>query len=115
MTKEEILEKMITNYEEADINGMYLIPLNERFDEGDYSCIQLIGYNYDENKQRRYYDLGDFHDVVNFMNFGMSGISIDSEMDNGLIRVFWNDRKPRKVKWMDAHLSIIIIYGEEIV
>lgn len=114
MTKEEILEKMITNYEEVDINGMYLIPLNEEFDESEYSYIQLIGYNYDENKQKRYYDLGE-HDVVDFMNFGMSGISIDSEMDNGLIRVFWNDRKPRKVKWFDSHLTIFMIYGEEII
>ena len=114
-TKDYILKNMIKDFEEAEIKGFYIIPTDEQFDDGSgYNCMQIVGYNYDGDNTKKYYDFGDCHDVVNLMNFGRNGVSIDVETSNGLIRVFWNDRKTRKINNVDAFLSIFTVYGEEI-
>lgn len=115
-TKDYILENMIKDFKEAEIRGFYIIPTDEEYDHNSgYNCIRIIGFGYDGNEETKYYDFGDCRDVINLMNFGMAGLSMDIEHDNGLIRVFWNDRKPRKINSIDAFLSIFTVYGEEII
>ena len=115
-SKEYILEHAIHSFEEVEINGIYLIPTDEEYDCNGFMCMHVIGYNWDyESDSKRYYDLCDNHDVVDLRNFGMGGISIDVEKENGLIRIFWSDRQKKKVSKWDAQLSIFAIYGEEIV
>lgn len=115
-SKKYILEHMEKDFKEAKIRGFYVIPLDEEYDQDSgYDCMQIVGYGYDENEEKKYYDFGDLHDVVNLMNFGMAGLTIDIEHENGLIRVFWNDRKNRKINRFDAFLSIFTIYGKEII
>lgn len=116
-TKDYILKNMIKDFEEAEIRGFYVIPTDEEHSQDSgYNCIKIIGYGYneDEYNSKKYYDFGNWHDVINLMNFGRNGISIDVEHDNGLVRVFWNDRKTRKINNIDAFLSIFTVYGEEI-
>lgn len=114
-TKNYILENMIKDFNEVEIRGFYVIPTDEEFEcEFDYNCIQIVGYNYNEDNTKIYYDFGDCHDVINLMNFGKYGVSIDVERENGLVRIFWNDRKTRKINNVDAFLSAFIVYGEEI-
>ena len=115
-TKDYILKNMITDFKEAKIRGFYVIPLDEEYDQDSgYNLMQIVGYNYNEDNTRIYYDFGDCHDVVNLMNFGMAGLSLDIEHDNGLVRVFWNDKNERKIDRIDAFLSIFTMYGEEII
>ena len=115
-TKDYIFKNMITDFEEAEIRGFYIIPTDEEYDQDSgYNLMHIVGYNYNEDGTRIYYDFGDLHDVVNLMNFGMAGLSMDIEHNNGLIRVFWNDRNERKINRMDAFLSIFTMYGEEII
>lgn len=114
-TKDYILKNMIKDFEEAEIRGFYVIPLDEEYDDIGYNLIHIIGYGFDENEEKKYYDFGDCHDVVNLMNFGMSGLSMDVEKENGLVRVFWNDRKNRKINHIDAFLSVFTVYGKEII
>lgn len=115
-SKKYILEHMERDYKEAEIRGFYVIPLDEEYDQDSgFNCMQIVGYGYDENDEKKYYDFGDLHDVVNLMNFGMAGLTIDIEHENGLIRVFWNDRKNRKIDRIDAFLSIFTVYGKEII
>lgn len=115
----EVIEK----FDKVEINGFYIIPTDVEYDdESGYMCMQIIGYGWDENddendddnRKRKYYNLGDLHDVVSLMNFGVSGISIDIEKENGYVRVFWTDRKPRVIESFDAFLSIFTVYGEEL-
>lgn len=112
----EVIEK----FDKVAINGFYIIPTDEEYDDNGYMCMQIIGYGWNENADendndnRKYYNLGDIHDVVSLMNFGVSGISIDIEKENGYVRVFWTDRKPRVIDSMDAFMSIFMIYGEEL-
>ena len=114
-TKDYILENMIKDFKEAEIRGFYVIPTNEEYDQDSgYDCMQIVGYGFDENEEKKYYDFGDCHDVVNLMNFGRNGISIDVEHNNGLVRVFGNDRKSRTMSDIDAFLSIFTVYGEEL-
>lgn len=105
---------VIEKFDKVKVNGLYLIPTDEEYDNNGYMCIHVIGYNRDENDIKRYYDFGDCHDVISLMNFGLSGISMDVEKENGYIRVFWTDRKPREVNNIDAFISIFTLYGEEI-
>ena len=113
--KNYILENMIKDFEEAEIRGFYVIPTDEEFEcEYDYNCIQIVGYNYGEDNTKKYYDFGNGHDVASLMNFGINGISIDVERENGLVRIFWNDRQTRKVSRSEAFLSVFTVYGEEI-
>ena len=115
-SKEYILEHAIHSFEEVEINGIYLIPTDEEYDCNGFMCMHVIGYKWDKKKEtKRYYDLNDNHDVVDLRNFGMSGVSIDVEAENGLIRIFWSDRQPKKVSKWDRQLSILGIYGKEIV
>jgi len=117
-TKDYILKNMIKDFEEVEIRGFYVIPTDEdeEFDDGSgYNCMQIVGYNYDEDNAKKYYNFGDWHDVASLMNFGRNGISIDVERENGLVRIFWNDRKPRKINHIDAFLSVFTVYGEEII
>lgn len=115
-TKDYILENMIKDFEEAEIRGFYIIPTDEEYDQNSgYNCMQIVGYNYNEDNTRIYYDFGDCHDVISLMNFGRNGVSIDVEHNNGLVRIFWNDRKTRKINHVDAFLSIFTMYGEEII
>jgi len=115
-SKDYILEHMIKDFKEARFRGFYIIPTDEEYDQDSgYNLIQIVGYNYNEDNTKIYYDFGDCHDVINLMNFGMTGLSMDIEHDNGLVRVFWNDRKPRKINSIDAFLSIFTVYGEEII
>ena len=114
-TKNYILENMIKDFEEVEIRGFYVIPTDEEFEcEYDYNCIQIVGYNYGEDNTKKYYDFGNGHDVASLMNFSINGISIDVERENGLVRIFWNDRQTRKVSRSEAFLSIFTVYGEEI-
>ena len=115
-TKDYIFKNMITDFEEAEIRGFYIIPTDEEYNQDSgYNLMHIVGYNYDEDDCKKYYYFGNCHDVVNLMNFGMNGISIDIEHDNGFIRVFWNDRKTRKINHIDAFLSIFTVYGKEII
>ena len=115
-TKDYILENMIKDFEEAEIRGFYIIPTNEEYDQDSgFNLIHIIGYGYDENDEKKYYDFGDCHDVVSLMNFGRNGVSIDVEHENGLVRFFWNDRKTRKINCIDAFLTTFTVYGEELV
>lgn len=115
-TKDYILKNMIKDFENVEIRGFYVIPTDEEFEcEYDYNCIQIVGYNYDEDNTKKYYDFGNIHDVVSLMNFGINGVSIDVERENGLVRIFWNDRKAREVSRSEAFLSIFMVYGEEII
>ena len=115
-TKDYILKNMIKDFKEATIRGFYVIPLEEEYDQDSgYNLMQIVGYNCNEDNTKIYYDFGDCHDVINLMNFGMAGLSMDIEHDNGLVRVFWNDRKERKIDEVDAFLSIFTVYGEEII
>lgn len=115
-TKDYILKNMIRDFEEAEIRGFYVIPLDEEYNQDSgYNLMHIIGYNFNEDNTRIYYDFGDRHDVINLMNFGMAGLSMDIEHENGLVRVFWNDRNERKIDRIDAFLSIFTVYGEEII
>lgn len=115
-TKDYILENMIKDFKEAEIRGFYIIPTDEEYDQDSgYNCIRIIGFGYDGNEEKKYYDFGDCHDLVNLMNFGMAGLSMDVEHENGLVRFFWNDRKTRKINCIDAFLSIFTVYGEKII
>lgn len=115
MSKEEILKAAIQDWKEVEIGGIYIIPTEEEYDNNGFACIHLIGYAWEtiytedgsEDKVKRYYDLGDIHDVVSLNLKG--GVSIDVEIDNGLTRLFWNDRRLRKVNNDEAFLSIFII------
>ena len=115
MSKEEILKAAIQDWKEVEINGIYIIPTEEEYDNNGFACIHLIGYAWEtihtedgsEDKVRRYYDLGHIHDVVSLNLKG--GVSIDVEIDNGLTRIFWNRRRSRKVNSDEAFLSIFII------
>ena len=115
MSKEEILKAAILDWKEAEINGIYIIPTEEEYDNNGFACIHLIGYAWEtihtedgsEDKVRRYYDLGDIHDVVSLNLKG--GVSIDVEIDNGLTRIFWNRRRLRKVNSNETFLSIFMI------
>lgn len=114
-TKDYILENMIKDFEEAEIRGFYIIPTDEEYDQDSgFNLIHIIGYGYDENDEKKYYDFGDCHDVVSLMNFGINGVSIDVEHENGLVRFFWNDRKTRKINCIDAFLTAFTVYGEEL-
>ena len=116
-SKEYILEHAIRSYEEAEINGIYLIPTDEEYDCNGFMCMHVIGYtwNPDKENEKIYYDLYDNHDIVDLRNFGMHGVSIDVEKENGLIRIFWSDRQKKKISRWDAQLSIFALYGEEII
>ena len=118
-SKEYILEHAIHSFEEVEINGIYLIPTDEEYDCNGFMCMHVIGYKWDKDDNDRltttYYDLYNNHDVVDLRNFGVGGVSIDVEAENGLIRIFWHDRKTKKVSKWDAQLSIFAIYGEEII
>ena len=114
-TKNYIFGNMIRDFDEVEIRGFYIIPTDEEWDQDSgYDCMQIVGYGFDENEEKKYYDFGDWHDVVSLMNFGRNGVSIDVEHDNGFVRVFFNDRKPRKINHVDAFLSAFTIYGEEL-
>ena len=114
-TKDYILKNMIKDFEEAEIRGFYIIPTDEEFDnESGYNCMQIVGYNFDKDNTKIYYDFSDGHDVASLMNFGRNGVSIDVESSNGLVRIFWNDRKTRRINNVDAFLSVFTVYGEEI-
>ena len=108
--------EVIERFDEIKINGFYIIPTDVEYDdESGYMCMHLIGYAYDkDNEDKKYYNLGDMHDVVSLMNFGLNGISIDVEKENGYVRVFWTDRKPRVIDSTDAFISIFTVYGEEL-
>lgn len=120
MSKEEILKAAIQDWKEVEINGIYIIPTEEEYDNNGFACIQLIGYAWEtiytedgsEDKIKRYYDLGDIHDVVNLNLEG--GLSIDVEIDNGLTRLFWNDRRPRKVNNDEAFLFSIFMIDDDL-
>lgn len=120
MSKEEILKAAIRDWKEVEINGIYIIPTEEEYDNNGFACIHLIGYAWEtiytedgsEDKVKRYYDLGDIHDVVNLNLNG--GLSIDVEIDNGLTRLFWNDRRPRKVNNDEAFLFSIFIIDDDL-
>ena len=115
-SKKYILEHMEKDFKEAKIRGFYVIPLDEEYDQDSgYNLMQLVGYNFNEDNTRIYYDFGDCHDVISLMNFGMAGISMDIEHENGLVRVFWTDRNERKIDRIDAFLSIFTVYGKEII
>lgn len=114
-TKNYILENMIKDFEEAEIRGFYIIPTDEEYDQDSgFNLIHIIGYGYDENDEKKYYDFGDCHDVVSLMNFGRNGVSVDIEHENGLVKFFWNDRKNRKINCIDAFLTTFTVYGEEL-
>ena len=120
MSKEEILKAAIQDWKEVEINGIYIIPTEEEYDNNGFACIHLIGYAWEtiytedgsEDKVKRYYDLGDIHDVVNLNLNG--GLSIDVEIDNGLTRLFWNDRKSRKVNNDEAFLFSIFMIDDDL-
>lgn len=115
-SKDYILENMKRDFKEAKIRGFYVIPTDEEYDQDSgYNLMHIVGYNFNEDNTRIYYDFGDCHDVVSLMNFGMSGVTLDIEHENGLVRVFWNDRNERKIDRIDAFLSIFTIYGKEII
>ena len=114
-TKDYILKNMITDFKEIEIRGFYIIPTDKEFeDEFGYNCIQIVGFNYDKDNAKRYYDFGNTHDITSLMNFGINGISIDVEHDNGLVRIYWNDMKNRKVSRSEAFLTAFTVYGEEL-
>lgn len=120
MSKEEILKAAIRDWKEVEIGGIYIIPTEEEYDNNGFACIHLIGYAWEtiytedgsEDKVKRYYDLGDIHDVVNLNLKG--GLSIDVEIDNGLTRIFWNDRRLRKVNNDEAFLFSIFIIDDDL-
>lgn len=113
-TKDYILKNMKRDFNEVNINGFYLIPMDEESGYEGYNSIHIIGYSQDENNEKVYYDFGDQHDVISLINFGRSGVSIDVEHDNGLVRFFWNDHKTRKISNIDAFLTAFTVYGEEL-